>query len=245
MTGDAQLQRSDETQTQGIAVLFATDGAAEGIVELLSSCGLATSLFDRVEDVPSDELGVDPAVVVLWIAQPTSSLARHVGSIAHRFDGVPLVLVCDNVERWAIRSAMMSGAAGVVLRDELDAAFGACLRAVLAGQACVPRLHQQQSEPPALSAREKQILGLVVMGYMNTQIAEQLFLAESTVKSHLSSAFGKLGVRSRNEAVNLIVNPDSGLGLGILGLSGESLGPTDLASGPTNGKTVPGSDADR
>jgi len=35
----------------------------------------------------------------------------------------------------------------------------------------------------------------VVVGYMNSQIAERLFLAESTVKSHLSSAFGKLGVR--------------------------------------------------
>ncbi len=61
------------------------------------------------------------------------------------------------------------------------------------------------------------------MGYMNSQIAERLFLAESTVKSHLSSAFGKLGVRSRNEAVDLILNPERGLGMGILGLGGEPL----------------------
>jgi hypothetical protein len=59
------------------------------------------------------------------------------------------------------------------------------------------------------------------MGYMNSQIAERLFLAESTVKSHLSSAFRKLGVRSRNEAVDLILNPERGLGMGILGLVGE------------------------
>jgi DNA-binding NarL/FixJ family response regulator len=75
-------------------------------------------------------------------------------------------------------------------------------------------------QPPVLSTREKQILGLVVMGYMNSQIATTLFLAESTVKSHLSSAFGKLGVRSRNEAVSLILDPDRGLGMGILGLVG-------------------------
>jgi DNA-binding NarL/FixJ family response regulator len=89
----------------------------------------------------------------------------------------------------------------------------------------VPRGHWRQIEPPALSSREKQILGLVVMGYMNSQIAEQLFLAESTVKSHLSSAFGKLGVRSRNEAVNLILDPERGLGMGILALGGEPLEP--------------------
>ncbi len=94
----------------------------------------------------------------------------------------------------------------------------------------MPREHWRQIEPPALSTREKQILGLVVMGYMNSQIAEQLFLAESTVKSHLSSAFGKLGVRSRNEAVNLILDPERGLGMGILALGGEPLEPTPAAA---------------
>jgi len=71
--------------------------------------------------------------------------------------------------------------------------------------------------------REKQVLGLVVMGYMNCQIAERLFLAQSTVKSHLSSAFGKLGVRSRNEAADLILNHERGLGLGVLALESEPL----------------------
>jgi DNA-binding NarL/FixJ family response regulator len=92
---------------------------------------------------------------------------------------------------------------------------------VRVGQICVPREHWRQVQPPVLSTREKQILGLVVMGYMNSQIASTLFLAESTVKSHLSSAFGKLGVRSRNEAVSLILDPERGLGMGILGLGGE------------------------
>jgi DNA-binding NarL/FixJ family response regulator len=129
-----------------------------------------------------------------------------------------------------VRTALAAGAAGVVLLDELDTALWPCLQAVQSGQTCVPRGHWRQIEPPALSAREKQILALVVMGYMNSQIAAQLFLAESTVKSHLSSAFGKLGVRSRNEAASLILDPERGLGMGILGLEGETVEFRPLAS---------------
>ena len=121
-----------------------------------------------------------------------------------------------------MRSALAAGVAGIVTSEELESVLGPCVEAVLAGQACVPREHWRQIDPPALSTREKQILGLVVMGYMNSQIARQLFLAESTVKSHLSSAFGKLGVRSRNEAVNLILDPERGPGDGHPRLSAGS-----------------------
>lgn len=187
----------------------------------LCELGLQTAAFEHVDHVADIE--DHPAVVVLWAHDPssTASLARVIGSLKERFEQAPVIVVGDRIERWGIRAALATGAVGVVLYDELDSAFGPCLHAVLAGQTCVPQAHSRQIEPPALSTREKQILGLVVMGYMNSQIAERLFLAESTVKSHLSSAFGKLGVRSRNEAVNLIVNPSNGLGLGILGLGGE------------------------
>jgi DNA-binding NarL/FixJ family response regulator len=214
---DAELQTVDGKRVSGAAILIALDAPPDTVAQALSAQGLRAATFESLEQVPK---GGDPLVIVLWTEEPSSSLARTVGSLVERFYGAPVVVVCASIERWGIRAALANGAAGVVLHDELDSAFGPCLHAVLAGQACVPRAHQQQLEPPALSAREKQILGLVVMGYMNSQIAEQLFLAESTVKSHLSSAFGKLGVRSRNEAVDLIVSPDSGLGLGILGLVG-------------------------
>ena len=61
---------------------------------------------------------------------------------------------------------------------------------------------------------------MVVLGFTNGEIARQLHLAESTIKSHLSSSFTKLGVRSRNEAAELILDADGGLGTGILAISG-------------------------
>jgi DNA-binding CsgD family transcriptional regulator len=58
--------------------------------------------------------------------------------------------------------------------------------------------------PPALSYREKEVLELAAGGLTNSQIASRLFLAESTVKTHLSSAFRRLGVGSRREAAALM-----------------------------------------
>jgi DNA-binding NarL/FixJ family response regulator len=55
--------------------------------------------------------------------------------------------------------------------------------------------------PDPLSGREVQILGLMSGGYSNREIAEALFLAEGTVKNHISNILSKLGVRDRTRAV--------------------------------------------
>jgi DNA-binding NarL/FixJ family response regulator len=199
--------------------LIAGDDARAQIAGIAIREKLAFQAFADIEEMLSAES--DPSLIVVWIEDPGSSLAKTIESLIQRSEHASIVVACPAIERWEMRAALAAGAAGVVLQESLDTALGPCLRAVIAGQICVPRDHWRQIEPPALSTREKQILGLVVMGYMNSQIAEQLFLAESTVKSHLSSAFGKLGVRSRNEAVSLILDPDRGLGMGILSLGGE------------------------
>jgi DNA-binding NarL/FixJ family response regulator len=89
---------------------------------------------------------------------------------------------------------------------------------MLAGQLVVPLVLSQQIAPRPLSHREKQILGLVVLGLTNREIAQKLYLAESTVKTHLSSAFRKIDARSRSEAVARITDPSSGYGTGIIEL---------------------------
>jgi DNA-binding NarL/FixJ family response regulator len=228
LTTDVEARPAQRSRTAPAATLIAAGRPGAQIAALLRKQGLKTARFAVPEDLPPADAAADPALVVLW-AQEHSSLARAISPLTQRFDGTPVLVVCAEIQRWGIRTALNAGAAGVVLFEELQQTFVPCLQAVLTGQICVPRAFSRQIEPPALSSREKQILGLVVMGYMNSQIAERLFLAESTVKSHLSSAFGKLGVRSRNEAVNLILDPDRGLGMGILALVGDSKEPTSGA----------------
>lgn len=205
----------------GLAVEHARHGIAETIEQVAINQGFAVIHLDRIEAVAEHGAPADlrAIIVALQIADPR--LTSILGTLTSQLESTPIVVVSADTQRWAVRSALTHGAAGVIFLDALASCLGPCLQAVCAGQICAPRTHWRQIEPPVLSTREKQILGLVVMGYMNGQIAQHLFVAESTVKSHLSSAFGKLGVRSRNEAIELIRDPEEGLGVGILGLGGE------------------------
>ena len=159
-----------------------------------------------------------PDVVVLRHDAGATRRATFIKQLRQASDA-HIVVIGDDERGHGVRSAMEAGASGFVFESEIAVSLAATVRVAVAGQVAVPRRARRQVERPTLSGREKQILGLVVMGYMNCEIADELFLAESTVKSHLSSAFAKLGVRSRNEAVDLILDKSDGLGRGILAVT--------------------------
>lgn len=132
-----------------------------------------------------------------------------------------VVVVSDVLTRRALREAERAGADALVLRSRALSALPAAVRAACTGQLVVPRDLAGQMARPVLTVRERQVLGMVVLGLTNGEIAAKLYVTESTVKSHLSAAFRKLGVGSRNEATQLILDPDHGLGTGILAISQE------------------------
>lgn len=132
-----------------------------------------------------------------------------------------IVVVCASANGRSARRAVDGGVDGLVFADALEAALAPTVAAVLAGQTAVPRELRASARKPSLSYREKQILGMVVMGFTNGEISSRLVLAESTVKSHLTSAFSKLGVRSRSEAAAMILDPKGSLGTGILAITGQ------------------------
>ena len=122
--------------------------------------------------------------------------------------GIPVVAVAlQTTAAHAVRKALHAGAAGLVELERLETALVPTVQAALAGQLCIPRDREEEMDAPALSAREREVLVLVGRGLSNAQIAAELYLSPSTVKSHLASAFRKLGVRSRAEAAAIILSP--------------------------------------
>jgi DNA-binding NarL/FixJ family response regulator len=163
----------------------------------------------------------DPDVigVVGWTRATRAEVAaledlheRHSGPI------VALLAELPSVRGARAVNALVDGAA---LAREFRRTLLPTLRAVAAGQCVVPRAVRELLDRPPLSPRERQVLAMVVMDFSNAEIARKLVVTESNVKSHLTSAFSKLGVSSRSAAAELILDHESGLGPGILRISPE------------------------
>jgi DNA-binding NarL/FixJ family response regulator len=210
------------TTRRRVLVVGATTAQADASRALLGGSELAVA--DGGLEAP-ERLLPGPAAqadaIVLFSGGSRSAATHAVRVLAAGLSGTPLIVVVPDRSGTLARGAIRAGASAVVREDDLAATLTVALAAAGAGLVAVPRELRRHIQREALSHREKEILGLVVMGFTNAEIAVKLFLAESTVKSHLSSSFMKLGVRSRNEAAALILDPEEGLAMGIVTSPGD------------------------
>lgn len=173
-----------------------------------------------------DRCGEAPDAIVVVLDGFRAEQAALLAVLRERLPAASIVATATEATTREIRDSLAAGADGFVFDGQLEDALAATVEAACSGQLVVPRDLKDQIARPALSAREKQVLGMVVMGFTNGEIAGKLHLAESTVKSHLSSIFGKLGVRSRNEAAEVVLDRERGFGTGILTISRGGAGPS-------------------
>ena len=175
--------------------------------------------FAVVEPNESSGSGGSEIGLLGWVSATKQETAR-LPELRARHPG-PLVAVVGELPGALGARTIAARLEGAVLASELEQALLPTLAAVAAGQCVVPKAIRQIVDRPPLSPRERQILAMVVLDFSNAEIARKLFVTESNVKNHLSSAFGKLGVKSRSAAAELILDHESGLGAGILRISPE------------------------
>ncbi|MEC4687097.1 MAG: response regulator transcription factor [Nitrospirota bacterium] len=160
---------------------------------------------------------LQPDVVLLDILMPGGSGLDVVADILHVSPGSKVLLVTASESEEDLLAGVKAGARGYVTKDiplpdlisAIDAvdAGGAALSPTMAGKLLdVARQLLRHEEllalrKPALTGREIQVLELVAQGNTSRRIAEQLFIAENTVRNHIRNILDKLGLHSRAEAV--------------------------------------------
>lgn len=207
-----------------VAVCIRPGGLRQQVCHALTAAGHAVELqVSTLDDLLAASNGIAPACLVIAAERPDRPTVETLQAIRAELDAVAVVLVCRRAGAGHVQRALVLGVDGVVLVDQVEDALAAVVGVVCAGQISIPSDRRREVRTTALTNREKEILVLVVTGLTNAQIAHELYLAESTVKSHLSSAFAKLGVSSRHEAVRVILDPVRGRSLGIREIRAKAL----------------------
>jgi DNA-binding NarL/FixJ family response regulator len=178
--------------------------------EVVSECADGRQ---AVEELP----GVKPDVVLMDIRMPILDGIAATAKLRGTADAIAVLVLTTFGEDEVLWGALEAGAAGFVLKDSSAEDLIAAVRAVAAGAAwfdpaVAPRIlqHYRRQVAPAgrqatrlelLSEREREVLRMMARGATNGEIAAALYLAEATVKTHIGSIFGKLGVRDRAAAI--------------------------------------------
>jgi DNA-binding NarL/FixJ family response regulator len=154
----------------------------------------------------ADELR--PDVVLMDLRMPEMSGVAAISRIKAEHPEIQILVLTTYESDADILRAVETGASGYLLKDApREELFGA-IRVVAEGKSplaptVATRLMQRMrgSEEEALSTREIEVLELVARGTSNKEIAKQLWVSETTVKSHMLHIFDKLGVTDRTAAV--------------------------------------------
>jgi len=181
---------------------------SEGDIQIV---GEASTLADARRLLPV----LQPRVVVLDTQLPDGSgidLCRELRSLSP--DSRALVLTLDDTEE-SIVAAMHAGAVGYVLKQVEAGSLLSAVRTIASGHSLIDPVlarrmitwMEQATDAPAelagLTDQQLRILSLLAEGLTNKEIGSRLYLAEKTVKNHVTRILAKLGVQRRTQAALL------------------------------------------
>ncbi|MEV0371261.1 response regulator transcription factor [Streptomyces sp. NPDC050636] len=185
---------------------------AEPDIEVVGDAGTADHALARGP-------ALRPHVAVLDVRLPDGDGISVCRELRSRMPGLACLMLTSFDDDDALLDAIMSGAAGYVLKEIKGSDLVAAVRTVASGRSMLDpattarlmnslRGEDSDAEPEAdalsgLSPREREILGLIGEGLTNRQIGSRLYLSEKTVKNHISRLLAKLGVERRIQAAVL------------------------------------------
>jgi DNA-binding NarL/FixJ family response regulator len=150
-----------------------------------------------------------PDVTLLDLRMPILSGIEAAAAIRREYPKARLIALTTYGGDEDIRRALQAGVQAYLMKDILHDELLKAIRAVHAGQTYLPATVAAalaaQMPRPDLSAREVQVLELIVAGLANKQIAYTLNIAEYTVKNHVKNILDKLGVQDRTQAATAAI----------------------------------------
>jgi two-component system nitrate/nitrite response regulator NarL len=166
---------------------------------------------------------LQPDVLILDMAMPIVTGLLALQELSKGGDVVKTILLTASIDQDDMVTALQLGARGIVLKEAASQILFKCIRSVVDGQYWVGsegvanlvqtlrKMMSAASQQPAkktfgLTKRELEIVGTIVGGYSNKDIAKTFTISEDTVKHHLTNIFNKVGVSSRLELALFAVN---------------------------------------
>ncbi|WP_238174422.1 response regulator [Kribbella kalugense] len=182
---------------------------AEGDIEVVAEADTGTEAIRQAQLVAPD-------VILMDIRMPELDGLSATEQIRRQPDPPTIIVLTTFDQNEYVYRALRAGAAGFLLKDSPSTRLIAAVRAAATGDSLIEpaitrRLVEQFVEPvvpqglPAelqtLTERELEVLRLIARGLSNAEIAAELVVAETTVKTHVARLLTKLGVRDRVQAV--------------------------------------------
>ncbi len=188
-----------EVVRRGIAELLSSEADLEVVAE-------ASTAAEALRVVARQS----PDVAVLDVRLPEGNGIEVCREIRSAHPEVACLILTSFSDDQAMIDASLAGAAGYVLKQVRGNELVESIRKVAAGsqlldaatvRLAVQRLkNSEEGRLDALSPQERRIFELIGEGYSNRQIADEMYLAEKTVKNYVSNMFAKLGISRRTEA---------------------------------------------
>ena len=197
-----------------IRVLIADDHAVvrQGLrmfLELQADVEVVGEAADGEEAVAA-AARLEPDVVLMDLVMPGTDGVEAIRRLRERGVASRVIVLTSFVDDDKLFPAVRAGAAGYLLKDVQPQELVSAIRAVYAGESPVDpavagRLLAEVADPAPrqrqpLTAREREVLVLIARGLPNKLIARDLGVSEKTVKTHVSSILGKLGLTDRTQA---------------------------------------------